>query len=351
MVPNFARDASAAWLTGWETHVQAPLARMKQKGADAGLSGFAGLSGLAGLPGLNGRGLIPPGAAPIKFKPRLKKPVAAPGLDPSLGRIGNLEVRLATSVSEIRRAQRLRYRVFYEEMSAVASGMTLLSRRDIDGYDAVCDHLLVIDHAATEAKPFRKPRPKVVGTYRLLRQDSADRHFGFYTAGEYDNAPLLAAHPGKRFLELGRSCVLKPYRTKRTVELLWAGIWAYVQHHRIDAMLGCASLEGTDPDRLALPLSFLHHHARAPEGWRARALPERYVAMDRLAREAVDPKAALQSLPPLIKGYLRVGATFGDGAVVDRQFGTTDVFVVLPVSAIAARYIDHFGPAANRRAA
>ncbi|KQP10013.1 hemolysin [Methylobacterium sp. Leaf99] len=342
MVPNFAREASAAWLTGWETHVHAPFVRMKQKRGETGLSG---------LPGFNGRALIPPGAVPIRFKPRLKKPLPAPGLDPSLGRIGNLEVRLATSVSEIRRAQRLRYRVFFEEMQAVATGLSLLSRRDIDAYDTVCDHLLVIDHAATDETPFRRPRPKVVGTYRLLRQDTADRHFGFYTAGEYDIAPLLAAHPGKRFLELGRSCVLKPYRTKRTVELLWAGIWAYVQHHRIDAMLGCASLEGTDPERLALPLSFLHHHARAPEGWGARALPGRYVAMDRLAREAVDPKAALQALPPLIKGYLRVGATFGDGAVVDRQFGTTDVFVVLPVSAIAARYIDHFGPAANRRAA
>ena len=339
MVPNFARDASAAWLIGWEAHVNGPFARFKQKRANAGLPGFPGM------------GFLPTGGPPIKFKPRLKKPLAAPGLDPSLGRIGNLEVRLATSVSEIRRAQRLRYRVFYEEMSAIPTGITLLARRDIDDYDTVCDHLLVIDHAATEAEPFRKPRPKVVGTYRLLRQDAADRNFGFYTAGEYDIAPLLAANAGKRFLELGRSCVLKPYRTKRTVELLWAGIWAYVQHHRIDAMLGCASLDGTDPDRLALPLSFLHHHARAPQAWCARALPGRYVAMDRLSREAVDPKAALQALPPLIKGYLRVGATFGDGAVVDRQFGTTDVFVVLPVSAIAARYIDHFGPTANRRAA
>nr|USU33303.1 GNAT family N-acetyltransferase [Methylobacterium sp. OTU13CASTA1] len=342
MVPNFAREASAAWLTGWETHVHAPFTRMKRKRSEAGL---------LGVPTPHGRALIPPGSVPIKFTPRLKKPFPAPGLDPSLGRIGNLEVRLATSVSEIRRAQRLRYRVFFEEMQAVATGLSLLSRRDIDAYDTVCDHLLVIDHAATDETPFRRPRPKVVGTYRLLRQETADRHFGFYTEAEYDIAPLLAAHPGERFLELGRSCVLKPYRTKRTVELLWAGIWAYVQHHRIDAMLGCASLEGTDPDRLALPLSFLHHHARAPEGWGATALPGRYVAMDRLAREAVDPKAALQSLPPLIKGYLRVGATFGDGAVVDHQFGTTDVFVVLPVSAIAARYIDHFGPTANRKAA
>lgn len=339
MVPNFARDASTAWLNGWEAHVNAPFARFKQKRTDAGLPGFPGM------------GFLPAGGVPIKFKPRLKKPLAAPGLDPSLGRIGSLEVRLATSVPEIRRAQRLRYRVFYEEMSAIPTGISLLARRDIDDFDTVCDHLLVIDHAATEAKPFRKPRPKVVGTYRLLRQDAADRHFGFYTAGEYDIAPLIAANRGKRFLELGRSCVLKPYRTKRTVELLWAGIWAYVQHHRIDAMLGCASLEGTDPDRLALPLSFLHHHARAPEAWCARALPGRYVAMDRLSREVVDPKAALQALPPLIKGYLRVGATCGDGAVVDRQFGTTDVFVVLPVSAIAARYRDHFGPPANRRAA
>lgn len=340
MVPNFARDASTAWLNGWEAHVHAPFARLKQRTAEAGRSGL----------------LLPAGGAPIRFKPRLRTPLAAPGLAPTLGRIGSLEVRLATSASEIRRAQRLRYRVFFEEMSAVPSGLAMLSRRDVDEYDAVCDHLLVIDHAATDtpnfaAKPFRRTQPKVVGTYRLLRQDAADRNFGFYTAGEYDIAPLMAANPGARFLELGRSCVLKPYRTKRTVELLWAGIWAYVQHHSIDAMLGCASLEGTDPDRLALPLSFLHHHARASEGWCARALPERYVAMNRVAREAVDPKAALQALPPLIKGYLRIGATFGDGAVVDHQFGTTDVFVVLPVSAIAERYRDHFGPAANRRAA
>jgi putative hemolysin len=272
------------------------------------------------------------------------------GLDPVLGRLGSLEVRLATTAREIRRAQRLRFKVFYEEMAAVPNAGALLSRRDVDDYDAICDHILVLDHDV-KPKPFRPAKPKVVGTYRVLRQDVADRHFGFYTAGEYCIAPLLNAHPGLRFLELGRSCVLKPYRNKRTVELLWHGVWAYVLHHRIDAMIGCASLEGTDPKALALPLSFLHHYARAPENWRARALPERYSAMDLLPKEAVNPKAALQSLPPLIKGYLRIGATFGDGAVIDRQFGTTDVFVVLPVAGISQRYIDHFGPTANRHAA
>jgi putative hemolysin len=272
------------------------------------------------------------------------------GLDPVLGRSGPLEVRLATSAKDIRKAQRLRFKVFYEEMSAVPRGLNYLSRRDSDAYDALCDHLLVLDHDAAPG-PFRPRKPKAVGTYRLLRQEMAQRGgHGFYTSGEYDLAPLLAAHPDARFMELGRSCVLKPWRTKRTVELLWHGIWTYVRHHRIDVMIGCASLEGTDPGRLALPLSFLHHHAGAPAPWRARAHEERYVAMDMMSREAVDPKAALRGLPALIKGYLRVGATFGDGAVVDHQFGTTDVFVVLPVSAISQRYIDHFGPAAKRYA-
>lgn len=294
-------------------------------------------------------GLPPKGMG--KFMPDMKGIVRDHGgLDPVLGRLGSLEVRLATTAREIRRAQKLRFKVFYEEMSAVPSGAALLSRRDMDEYDPLCDHILVLDHDVPP-KPFRKPKPQVVGTYRLLRQEVADRHWGFYTAGEYEIAPLLEANPHGRFLELGRSCVLKPYRTKRTVELLWHGVWTYVLHHRMDAMIGCASLEGTDPDRLALPLSFLHHCALAPEPWRARALGRRYVPMNRMSREAVDPKAALHALPPLLKGYLRVGATVGDGAVIDRQFGTTDVLVILPVSAINPRYIDHFGPAANRHAA
>lgn len=278
----------------------------------------------------------------VGFLPRFVRIVRDHGgLGPVLGRIGSLEVRLATTAKEIRQAQKLRFKVFFEEMSAAPKGASLLSRRDVDPYDALCDHLLVIDHDAKAA---------VVGTYRLLRQEVANRHRGFYTAGEYDIAPLLGSHPDLRFLELGRSCVLKPYRNKRTVELLWHGIWAYVLHHHMDVMIGCASLEGTDPEKLALPLSFLHHYAAAPAEWQAAALPERYTPMDLLPKEAIDPKAALRALPPMIKGYLRLGASFGRGAVVDRDFGTTDVLVILPVSAINPRYIEHFGPSANRHA-
>jgi L-ornithine Nalpha-acyltransferase len=304
-------------------------------------------SGFGFLPG-NRRGAALTGRLPGLAPHRHVKRDGA--LDPALGRLGSLEVRLATTGKEVRQAQHLRFKVFYDEMSAAPNCAARLSRRDCDEFDAFCDHLLVLDHAV-ERRPFRAARPRIVGTYRLLRQEVAGRHFGFYTAGEYDVAPLLAAHPGLRFLELGRSCVLPAYRTKRTVELLWRGIWAYVLHHHIDVMMGCASLEGVNPEKLALPLSFLHHFARAPEAWRARAVPKRYVAMDLLPKDAVDAKAALQALPPLIKGYLRLGAVIGDGAVIDRQFGTTDVLVVLPVSAIDQRYIDHFGPNTDRQAA
>jgi putative hemolysin len=264
----------------------------------------------------------------------------------SLGRLGALEVQLARSAAEIRRAQRLRFEVFYREKSAVAAA-AYLARRDVDRFDAACDHLLVLDHAAAGAGK----KPTVVATCRLLRQDVAERTGGFYSAGEFDVGTLLARRRDLRFLEVGRSCVLPPYRTKRTVELLWHGIWSYVLEHRSDVMIGCASLEGTDPDGLALPLAFLHHYARAPESWRASALPQRYVELNRMSKAAVSPKAALALLPPLIKGYLRLGAGVGDGAVIDHQFATTDVLIILPVSAIKSRYVDHFGPRAERHAA
>ncbi|MBI3701396.1 MAG: GNAT family N-acetyltransferase [Afipia sp.] len=284
---------------------------------------------------------------PQRFEPAFKPKRIFPAA-PLLGRIGPLEVRLAQSKGDVKRAQRLRYKVFYKDGNAIADAATMLAQRDKDSFDKLCDHLLVIDHAA---KPSLSGKQPVVGTYRLLRQDIADHHGGFYTGHEFDIAGLMQRQRGLRFLELGRSCVLPPYRTKRTVELLWHGIWTYVRRYQFDVMIGCASFEGTDPKRLALPLSFLHHFARAPEDWRTSALSSRGVDMNMMTKDTIDTKAALKALPPLIKGYLRVGAFIGDGAVVDHQFGTTDVLVVMPVSAINERYLGHFGADASRHAA
>jgi L-ornithine Nalpha-acyltransferase len=286
----------------------------------------------------------------VGLKPRREIVRDTMGLPVVLGRLGALEVRLATTRKEIRKAQRLRYKVFYEEMSAVAPAHLKLVRRDKDAFDRVCDHLLVIDHDHRSG-PMKVKRPKVVGTYRLLRQDVAERNFGFYSASEFDIEPLLDRHPDQRFLELGRSCVLAPYRNKKTVELLWQGIWAYVLHHRMDVMIGCASLEGVRPEQMQEELAFLHHFARPAASWDARAVDRRFRPMNVLPKEAVNPKRALTNLPPLLKGYLRIGARIGEGAVIDQQFGTTDVLIILRVADIDPRYISYYGTNADRYAA
>lgn len=262
-----------------------------------------------------------------------------------LGRLGTLEVRLARSRDEVKAAQQLRYHVFYEEMSAQPSRLQKMTRRDKDAFDRYCDHLLVIDRARQGGLS-----EQIVGTYRLMGQKGAEMAGGFYTAQEFHIAPMLARHAGKRFLELGRSCVLKEYRGKRTVELLWQGIWAHVQQHGIDVLFGCASLTGTDPRALALPLSFLKTNAAAPAEWRVRAQPRRGVT---LGEDVVcsDPRRALAALPPLLKGYLRLGGYIGEDAVVDHQFGTTDVLVIMPVANINPRYVDYYGADSGRFAA
>ena len=268
-------------------------------------------------------------------------------LSPALAILGtrkDLCVRLANTREEIVTAQRLRYRVFYEELKAKPVSASSQSRRDADRFDEFCDHLVVVHKTpAVNGGQFSIDDGEMVGTYRLLRQTVAEQNGGFYTQGEFDIAPLLAAKPDLKFLELGRSCVLKQYRTKPVVELLWQGIWNFVRQHRLDIMLGCASFEGIDQKVHASTLNFLARNYAAPSEWNVRALPERYVEMKTDVENASDTKAALRALPPLIKGYLRLGCYIGEGAVIDRQFNTIDVLIILPVSQIDPRYFTHFG--------
>ena len=249
---------------------------------------------------------------------------------------GSLEVRFAQDRDEIAAAQVLRFRVFYEEMQASPDAIGQMTRRDIDPFDDICDHLLVVDHDLP-------PSEAVVGTYRLLRQDVANRCGGFYSAGEYDLAPLLGGSWRTRgFLELGRSCVHPAYRTNATIQLLWRGITRYLDVHGVDVMFGCASFQGTCPEAHQVALSYLHNHHLAPAQFRVRARPDQYVAMDALPAETYSLRDALRTLPPLIKAYLRLGAFVGDGAVIDQAFGTTDVFILLSVDRIADRYFNRF---------
>ncbi len=249
-------------------------------------------------------------------------------------RAGHLGLRIASTPGEVDAVQALRYRVFYEERGAAPDADAALSHRDRDAFDLVTDHLVVVDHAIG-------PGPEgVVGTYRMLRREGAARIGRFYSADEYDIAPLLS-FPG-RILELGRSCVDANYRGRAVMQLLWRGIAAYVFQHEIDLMFGCASLTGTDPDEVGAELTYLFHNHLAPPALRPTALPGRYVDMRRRPPEQIDTKRTLMTLPPLIKGYLRMGAMIGDGAVVDHQFNTTDVAIVVRTDLVTDRYIDHY---------
>ena len=264
-------------------------------------------------------------------------PIGAP---PSSGpafselRAGNLGVRLAATPAEMDAVQALRYRVFYGEMGAVPAPETALSLRDRDRYDFVADHLLVIDHAIGSGAE------GVVGTYRLIQREPAARLGGFYSADEYDIA-LIERFPG-RILELGRSCVDAAYRNRAAMQLLWRGIAAYVFYHQIDLMFGCASLPGTDPDRMAAELTYLYDNHLAPPALRPRALPHRFIEMRRLRAADMEPRRAAAQLPPLIKGYLRLGGFVGDGAVIDRQFNTIDVAIVVKTDLVTDKYYRHY---------
>ena len=272
-----------------------------------------------------------------------------PAREPASGRLldivsGPLQVRLAETDADIDAAQALRYRVFYDTMGARPSPLMEQVRRDIDGFDPICDHLLALDHSRGSGAD------AVVGTYRMIRREAAKRFGSFYSESEYDIAPLIA-YPGE-ILELGRSCVDPDYRKGPVMQLLWSGIAAYVFHYDIALLFGCASLPGTDPEALAGPLSYLYFHHLAPPALRPRALPQRYIDMRRLDPASLDPVKMLgalpplikgfATLPPLIKGYLRVGAFVGDGAVIDEQFNTTDVCIVVKTELVTEKYLRHY---------
>lgn len=255
-------------------------------------------------------------------------------LSPNVEASDRLEVRLAESDEEVAAAQALRYRVFYEEMGAKPTPAMCARHIDFDEFDEVSDHLLVIDGAKGRGAE------GVVGTYRLIRRQVGEAFGRFYTEGEYDIANILAN--GGNFMELGRSCVDAAHRNGATMKKLWDGIAAYVFDHDIDLMFGCASLPGTDPRQLAGHLSYLYHHHLAPDSLRPRALARLYVDMALAPKDSHNPRRALAELPPLIKGYLRLGGFVGDGAVIDHQFNTTDICVMVKTDLITAKYRAHY---------
>lgn len=239
------------------------------------------------------------------------------------------ETRMGTTQADLLAAQRLRYRVFVEELGADGLLVDHENRLERDELDDVTDHLILVD----------KRRPEgdhVVGVYRLLPQEQAERIGHFYTDAEYDLS--LLRNSGRRLLELGRSCLDADYRGGVGVYLMWSGLSEYVLDQGAEILFGVASFHGTDVASLAQPLSWLHHHHLAPADFRPKALESGYQRMDLLPPDQLDRRAAMLAMPPLIKAYLRLGCTIGEGAFLDHDFNTTDVLIMIDTQTMSEKH-------------
>lgn len=240
----------------------------------------------------------------------------------------SFEVRLARDDADVLAAQALRYEVFAEEGGAAGATVDHEQRIEADAFDAHVDHLLLCD--------VTQPRgQQIVGTYRVMTSQQAEAAGGFYSAHEFDLAPLLAT--GVKVLELGRSCLKKPYRGGTALLHLWRGVGQYVQEHDIDVLFGVASLPGTDPNKHKNVLSYLFDAHAAPAVMRPRALAGHTQQPDLLVSDAIDRRAALTQMPTLIKAYLRFGGVVGDGIYIDHAFNTIDICLILDAKNLTAR--------------
>ena len=238
------------------------------------------------------------------------------------------QLRLAASEADLRYAQRLRYRVFVEELGGDGPLVDHAAGLEKDRFDPFYDHLLLID-------PAEPLDGGVIGVYRLLREDQAKRAGQFYSEDEYDLSVLKAS--GRRLLELGRSCLAPHYRGGMAMVHLWAGLADYVDQHGIEVLFGVASFHGTDIAALKEPLAFLHHRHRAPPELRVRAQEAHFQRMDLVNEADLDRRRAMLQTPALIKAYLRLGGFVGDGAFVDHAFNTTDVCLVMDTARLNAK--------------
>ncbi len=246
------------------------------------------------------------------------------------------EVRLAETEEEVVCAQRLRYKVFVEEMGATPSAEDARDRLERDIFDPHFDHLILLDREYTPEDQL----DRVIGVYRLMRKDAALSGAGFYGASEYDLAPLI--NGGREIVELGRSCVAEDYRGGPAMHFLWNGLAEYVLSRNIEIMFGVASFHGTDPNEIAQALSYLYTKHLAPEDLRVTAKPEHRANMDLIAADEINRKEALRQIPALIKAYLRLGGFVGDGAFIDHDFNTTDVCLIMDTQRMTARYRDYY---------
>lgn len=237
-----------------------------------------------------------------------------------------LQLSIATTTAELREVQRLRYKVFVEDMGI--SSLLNAERLDRDQFDEYCDHLIVRDTNTL----------KVVGTYRLMSPSAAQKKGSFYSEGEFDLCRL--AHLRTRMVEAGRACIHPRYRGGSVIMLLWSGLAAYMQRHQCDHLIGCASMNLADGGHNASAVyqALSPSHAAPPE---YQVTPHMPFPMQTLA------SSCKPQTPPLIKGYLRSGGWICGAPAWDTQFQSADLFMMLQLSNLDGRYARHYGTGLN----
>lgn len=252
-------------------------------------------------------------------------------------KLRDFEVRLTRNKEERKQVRQLRYNVFVEEEGASATEEQRALREEYDSYDRFAEYMAVFHNG------------RVVGTYRIIDRKAAEKMDGFYTESEY-NISKIKKYRGN-IAEMSRACVEKSYRENGLVmRLLWAGLGEMIVRRKIGIVFGVASFVGKNPARSAQAISYLYYNHLTPSRLRATVLPEKFAdgvnpklgRMNILPREFVDESDARSEMTPLIKGYLRLGATFGRGVFIDAPFNTYDVFVMLETRKMNAAYQKHF---------
>ncbi len=243
----------------------------------------------------------------------------------------NFTIKIAESNFEIKKAQSLRYKIFFKEKKIKKKSFKFLLQRDYDFYDKISDHLIIIDNN-------REIRDNVIGTYRLLRGNCAKLYRGFYTEQEFDISNLKKNFSSKDILELGRSCVHPQYRSGIILKLLWQGISNYIKMYKIKILMGCASFHGTNPSKYKDEFSLLYESYRLPEDYDVKSLQSNEISFNK----NINHSTTLNKLPPLIKGYLRAGGMVSENFYIDREFETIDYCVIMLTEKIVSRYQNKF---------
>ena len=243
----------------------------------------------------------------------------------------NFTIKIAESNFEIKKAQSLRYKIFFKEKKIKKKSFKFLLQRDYDFYDKISDHLIIIDNN-------REIRDNVIGTYRLLRGNCAKLYRGFYTEQEFDISNLKKNFSSKDILELGRSCVHPQYRSGIILKLLWQGISNYIKMYKIKILMGCASFHGTNPSKFKDEFSLLYKSYRLPEDYDVKSLQSNEISFNK----NINHSTTLNKLPPLIKGYLRAGGMVSENFYIDTEFETIDYCVIMLTEKIVSRYQNKF---------